>query len=88
MDTGLIKRYVYKSSLDDKIYISSDVSKIRQVDKYAALLCGVYAVLDTPSGEKLFSIDTGYDGDIIVCDVYLHYDYFIKYYQYREIVHL
>lgn len=80
------KEYMYIPIDEKKIYISKDLDKIRGIDRWAERLINVYAVLDTPSGEKLFGMDFAYSGEPIVMEVYLHKDFVLKHYWTREIV--
>ena len=43
------------------------------------MLIGIYAVIDTPSGEKLFNLDYSYDGEPMIMDVFVHKKTYLEY---------
>lgn len=85
MDIAVAKEFIYKR--EGAIYISTDLSRIEEVAGRGKLYLA-YGVVDTPSGEKLFHIDYAYSGDPILMDVFLHKDYFMKYYDHLKVIHL
>lgn len=59
------------------IYVSKDMHKL--IEMNGGKLIGIYAVIDTPSGEKLFNLDYSYDGEPIVMDVFIHKKTYLEY---------
>lgn len=85
MDIAVAKEFIYKTEV--AIYISSSLPLIEEVAGRERLYLA-YGVVDTPSGEKLFHIDYAYSGEPILMDVFLHKDYFMKYYDHLKVIHL
>lgn len=84
----MAKEYMYIPTFKNEIYISKDLDKIRDIDRKAYKLNSVYAILDTPSGEKLFGMDFAYSGEPIVTESYLHKDFVLKHYWTSKIIQL
>lgn len=86
MDKERAKEFVFYDIIDEVIYISKDVYKL--IDINDGRLTGIYAVVDTESGEKLFEMDFAYSGEPIIMRVFLHKDYFFRYLWNRKIVNI
>lgn len=86
MDKEKAKEFIFYDNLEEKIYISKDINKLIELND--ASLCGIYAVVDTENGEKLFEMDFAYSGEPIIMRVFLHKDYFMKYYWNRPIIYV
>lgn len=86
MDKERAKEFIFLDTLnaDDKIYISQDLNKL--IDLNEGSLTSIYAVIDTESGEKLFEMDFAYSGEPIIMRVFLHKDYFMRWYDTLPII--
>ena len=89
MDKERAKEFIlddmYRSGCTDKIFVSKDLQKLLDINDKNGLI-GIYAVVDTESGEKLFEMDYAYDGDPIIMGVFLHKEFFMEQYWNREVV--
>ena len=87
MDKEKAKEFIFHDiEHDDKIYISKDIDKLIELNEGS--LTGIYAVVDTEIGEKLFEMDFAYSGEPIIMRVFLHKKYFMDYYDSSEIIKL
>jgi len=78
MDKERAKEFIFCDVLDDdKIYITKDLDKLIELNDGS--LTGIYAVVDTENGEKLFEMDYAYSGEPIITRVFLHKKYFMDY---------
>lgn len=86
MDKERAKEFIFLDTLhtDDKIYISQDLDKLIALNEGS--LVSIYAVVDTESGEKLFEMDFAYSGEPIIMRVFLHKDYFMRWYHALPII--
>lgn len=88
MDKERAKEFIFLDTLhtDDKIYISQDLNKL--IDLNEGSLTSIYAVVDTESGEKLFEMDFAYSGEPIIMRVFLHKNYFMRWYDTLPIIRM
>ena len=86
MDTAKAKEFLFYDALEEKIYISKNLDRLIELNDGS--LTGIYAVVDTESGEKLFEMDFAYSGEPIIMRVFLHKDFFMKYNWNREIINI
>lgn len=86
MDIVKAKKFIFDDHCTNVIYVSKDLDKI--LEKADNLVCIVKAVVDTPNGEKIFDMDTAYDGEPIIMRCIMHYDSYFSYYHNRKIVEL
>jgi hypothetical protein len=86
MDKEKAKEYLFYDNLEEKIYISKNIDSLIELNEGS--LAGIYAVVDTDNGEKLFEMDFAYSGEPIIMRVFLHKDYFMKYYWNREVINV
>ena len=89
MDIAKAKEFIYlRNEIDEEndIVISKDLDKILEITDNS--LIGVYGVVDTESGEKLFHTDFAYSGEPILTNVFLHKDYIMHYYEDTKITKL
>jgi len=82
MDKEKAKEFIFIDNIEDKIYISKNLDTLIELNDGS--LIGIYAVVDTESGEKLFEMDFAYSGEPIIMRVFLHKKYFMDYYHYIE----
>lgn len=91
MDICKAKKFVFHQTWkqEDTIYISKDIQSIIDINPN---LIGVFAVIDTESGEKMFTVEYDYSGEPIIMGgifgCFVHFDYFMKQYPYTKIVYL
>lgn len=81
MEIALAKEFIYKPftfSGSKTIYVSKSLDTIMNIDEDSKELYNVYAVLDTPNGEKLFETDFTYSGTPIVMRVFIHKEFYVK----------
>ena len=86
MDKEKAKEFLFYDILEEKIYISTDLDKLIEINEGS--LTGIYAVVDTDNGEKLFEMDFAYSGEPIIMRVFLHKDFFMRHYWNREVIHV
>lgn len=86
MDKEKAKEFLFYDILEEKIYISDDVDRLIEINEGS--LTGIYAVVDTENGEKLFEMDFAYSGEPIIMRVFLHKDFFMRHYWNREVIHV
>lgn len=86
METSKAKEYLYKDMNNRKIYIAKDLYKILELTDNELFF--VYAVIDTPNGEKLFEMDYSYSGEPIVMRVLIHKDYYMKAHRSYKVINL
>ena len=88
MDKEREKEFIFLDMLhtDDKIYISQDLNKLIVLNEGS--LTSIYAVVDTESGEKLFEMDFAYSGEPIIMRVFLHKNYFMRWYNTLPIIRI
>jgi len=74
------------------IYRSNDLSRITGLDDAARHYIGVYGVVDTEAGNRLFSVEANYSGEPILMPTmmgtFLHEDSFLGFNNNCEIVNL
>lgn len=86
MDKEKAKEFILLSQNRKKIYISKNVDELIELNN--GRLKDVYAVLNTEIGEKLFEMDFAYSGTPIIMGVFVHKDFFVKYYNNAKIIEL
>ncbi len=90
MDIAKAKEFIFLdiiSSLNtNKMYVSKDVHKL--IDMNGGKLISIFAVVDTPSGEKLFDMDFSYSGEPLIFGVFIHKDFFMKAYSHLDVVNV
>lgn len=88
MELALAKEFIYCPIFSDidHLYISKDLNKLMEMNEFS--LTSIYAVIDTPNGEKLFGMDFAYSGEPIIMSVFLHKESFLKFNNDREIINL
>lgn len=87
MDISYAKEFLLlplDNDIDNNIYISKDLQTL--IDKNGDNdLNGIYAVIDTASGETLMEMDRAYSGEPLIMRRLIHKDYFLKHYHYKPI---
>lgn len=74
--------FLFDTCNTENVYISKTLETL--IDMNEGELYGIYAVCDTPSGEKLFEVDYSYTGEIFVTSRTLtHKAFIMKYYKTR-----
>ena len=86
MDKEKAKEFIFFEPLEEIIYISKDVYKLIELNEGS--LTGIYAVVDTESGEKMFEMDFAYSGEPIIMRVFLHKEFFMKHFWNRKKIEL
>lgn len=88
MELALAKEFIFCPIIFDEghLYISKDLNKLMEMNKLS--LTGIYAVIDTSNGEKLFEMDFSYSGEPIIMRVFIHKDSFLSFNNDREIINL
>lgn len=79
MDKEKAKEFIFLESDESKIYISKNVYDLIKLNDNSPI--GVYAVVDTENGEKMFNMDFDHSGEPIITRVFLHKEYFLKYHR-------
>lgn len=82
-----VKRYVYAPLNEKNIYVARDLQTILERTGDNDLIC-VYAVVELPDGETLFSTDRKYNGDFMLHDRFMHIDSFLGFHPYHKIINL
>lgn len=88
MELCKAKQFIYctENDLDDteKIYSSKSLDTLLKVTD--GDLIGVYAVVDTSNGEKLFDVEMSFYGEPIITRVFLHKQFFMNHHRdYEEV---
>lgn len=86
MDKEKAKEFIFFEPLEEIIYISKDLDKLIELNEDS--LTGIYAVVDTDNGEKMFEMDYAYSGEPIIMRVFLHKEFFMKHYWDRKVIEL
>lgn len=86
MDKEKAKEFIFLEPDESKIYISKDVYELIELNDGS--LAGIYAVVDTENGEKMFEMDFAYSGEPIIMRVFLHKEYFLKHYRHCKKIEL
>lgn len=82
-----VKRYVYAPLTEKSIYVARDLQTILERTG-ANDLIRVYAVVELPNGETLFTIDRKYNGDFMLYDRFMHIDSFFGFHPHHKIINL
>lgn len=88
MEIANVKRYVCRDALLNKIYISRSLGTLFDNVELARDYIGLMGVLDTSVGEVLFSIEESYSYEPILLHRIMHYDTFMRFFPYAEIIDL
>ena len=72
MDKERAKEFLFDADDENKIYISKDLQKL--IDMNDGRLIGIFAVLETESGDTLMNMDWAYSGEPIIMDRFIHKD--------------
>lgn len=89
MDIALAKEFIYRDPTTDYIIISPTLQPLIDRLPFKRLLHSfIYAVLDTPAGEKLFYLDWSYDGEPILMSVWVHKKFFMAWNKGAKIIRL
>ena len=75
MDKERAKEFLFDADDENKIYISKDLQKL--IDMNDGRLIGIFAVLETESGDTLMNMDWAYSGEPIIMDRFIHKDFFL-----------
>ena len=86
MDKEKAKEFIFYEILEDKIYVSKNIDSLIELNDGSII--GIYAVVDTENGEKLFEMDFAYSGEPIIMRVFLHKAYFMDYHKGAEIINV
>ena len=78
MELSQAKKFIYRDYDHNFMYISKDFWKLMELSNNT--IDFILAVCNTPTGEQLFEIDEAYDGDFIICKIFMHVDSFMKFY--------
>lgn len=87
MEKEKAKEFIVKNR--NKIYITKDFDKAIEKTEHQKAW-EVCAVLDTEVGEKLFNMAYSYNGEPIIMGtrVFVHKEYYLRYYSWCEIINL
>ena len=90
MDIAKAKEFIFLDTISSlstgKIYVSKDVHKLIEMD--GGTLISIFAVVDTPSGEKLFDMDFSYSGEPLIFGVFVHKGFFMRAYGHLDVVNV
>ena len=86
MDKERAKEFLFDDDDNGKIYISKDLQKL--FDMNGNRLIGIFAVLETESGDTLMYMDYAYSGEPIILGRFLHKEFFLDANDYQEVVHI
>ncbi len=88
MDKERAKEFLFDADAIDesKIYISKDLQKL--IDMNNGRLIGIFAVIDTESGETLMHMDWAYSGEPIIMGRFLHKEFFLNANSWEEVVQI
>lgn len=87
MEKEKAKEFLVKNG--NKIYLTKDFDKALEKTEDKKVF-EVFAVVDTEIGEKLFNMDYSYSGEPIIMGtrVFVHKEYYLRYYSWCEIIKL
>lgn len=87
MEKEKAKEFLVKNR--NKIYLTKDFDKALEKTEHQKAW-EVFAVVDTEIGEKLFNMEYSYSGEPIIMGtrMFVHKEYFLKYYGWCEIIKL
>ena len=89
MDIAEAKEFIYRDPTANYIIISKTLQPlIDRLPKKNFLHAFIYAVLDTPAGEKMFYIDWSYTGGPILMGVWIHKKFFMDWNRGATIIHI
>lgn len=84
MDKERAKSFMYAP--DEKIYMSKNLQDLLDLSNNS--LTYIYAILETESGDTLCNMDWSYSGEPIIMDRFIHLEYYLNHYWFKEIVKL
>lgn len=70
----------------NKIYESKDLQAL--LDLSDNKLIDIYAILETESGDTLMYMDWSYADEPIIMDRFIHLEYYLDHYWFKEIIKL
>lgn len=86
MDKERAKEFLLDDDDNGKIYISKDLQTL--LDMNGNRLIGIFAVLETESGETLMNMDWDYSGEPIIMGRFLHKEFFLTANSHQEVVYI
>ncbi len=86
MDKERAKEFLLDDDDSGKIYISKDLQKL--LDMNGNSLVGIFAVLETESGDTLMHMDWDYSGEPIIMGRFLHKEFFFNANSHQEVVYI
>jgi len=86
MDKERAKEFMYAPDEGKKIYMSKDLQSLLDIN--GNRLINIYAILETESGDTLMNIDWSYSGEPIIMDRFIHLEYYLDHYWFKEIIKL
>ena len=86
MDKEKAKEFLLDDDENGKIYISKDLQKL--LDMNENRLIGIFAVLETESGETLMHMDWAYSGEPIIMGRFIHKEFFLDANSHEEVVRI
>lgn len=88
MDIAKAKEFLYVPENEKKFYISKDLWKLIEMSGKRGLKYCIYAILETESGDTLMNMDWSYSNEPIIMDRFIHLNYFLKHYWFKDIIKL
>lgn len=89
MDIAEAKEFIYRDPTANYIIISKTLQPlIDRLPKKGFLHSFIYAVLDTPAGEKMFYTDWSYTGEPILMGCWIHKKFFMEWNTGAKIIQL
>lgn len=86
MDKERAKGFLYAPEEGKKICVSKDLQKL--LDLSDNRLINIYAILETESGDTLMNMDWSYSGEPIIMDRFIHLEYYLDHYWFKEVIKL
>ena len=86
MDKERAKEFLLDDDDNGKIYISKDLQKLLDMNENS--LIGIFAVLETESGETLMHMDWAFSGEPIIMGRFIHKEFFLDANSHKEVVHI
>jgi hypothetical protein len=86
MDKERAKEFLLDDDDNGKIFISKDLQKL--LDMNGNRLIGIFAVLETESGDTLMHMDWAYSGEPIIMGRFLHKEFFLDANSHQEVVYI
>ena len=86
MDKERAKSFMYTPEEGKKIYMSKNLQDLLDLSNNS--LINIYAILETESGDTLCNMDWSYSGEPIIMDRFIHLEYYLDHYWFKEIIKL